>query len=549
MFEGQLLNPRQIRGYDSVAIDGGNIITGDSRYGRVFRTSSSDSEDFELLFETDIGPVYSLLNLSDQVNLAAIGNKLYIVHCGELDIEEEEETTTTTTLEETTTTTTETGAVTVTFPIGGEVFTFGQTITITWSSTLGISEVVSIDLLKGEEVALVINPRTSNDGSYEWIIPAGLLPGDDYSISVTWLTAGDPNPANSDSSGNFTLTSAESTTTTTTTDEPTEQPSSPVSTICRGIPILELPENEHIVDMVEDEGFGRILFITSGARVLSSTKADINAYLTGDRKIYGEVKDGFGIQSQTVSTQVLYALYKRIAEINQDKEITKWTYEEDPSAIKSDRLEAVFLSPVIQVKEDLGFWKDLLWREDKYDDTELLICVRAGATLEEMQAKPWDNCYISRDSDSGYGTTGVITRNLLDSGLEGQFLQFKVVMTTDAKDISPALLDLSITYSTKFALYFFTTKFSLVNNADAKVGLLVANMTEPLNTEIRFGVVNTNSADWNDYEVISPDKFFTLDSFENIKVGIKMISYSENIPEVAEFALMNGADKDTTLNE
>ena len=36
---------------------------------------------------------------------------------------------------------------------------------------------------------------------------------------------------------------------------------------------------------------------------------------------------------------------------------------------------------------------------------------------------------------------------------------------------------------------------------------------------------------------------------DNIKVGIKMIAYDYNIPEVAEFALLSGAEKDNLINE
>jgi hypothetical protein len=301
--------------------------------------------------------------------------------------------------------------------------------------------------------------------------------------------------------------------------------------------------------MKKDSAKGGILFGTSKGRILWTDEVTINGYLTGDRKIYAEVQDGFGNISETASTSIFYALYNKIAEINSDKEVVKWKFEEDPSAIMTDRLEGTFLSPIINVKEDLGFWKQLLWREEKPSNTEILICIRAADTLEELKLKHWDDCFISRDSDRGYGSTGVIARDLADIDLEGQYLQFKVTMTTDVKDVSPSLLDLTITYSTKFAVYFFTTKFSLQNDANAKTGLLVANMTEPINTEIKFGISETNSADWEDYTVIDPSKFFELDSFENIKVGIKMIAYDENIPEVAEFALMAGADKDTLLNE
>jgi hypothetical protein len=275
----------------------------------------------------------------------------------------------------------------------------------------------------------------------------------------------------------------------------------------------------------------------------------INAYLTGERNVFAEVKDGFGNISDTTWTTFFYSLYNKIAEINEDKEVVKWVFKEEPTAILTDRITGTFLSPVLHVAQDLNLWKQLMWRESKPDNTDIVICVRSADTMEELQALPWDYCFTSRDSDRGYGSTGIISRDLNSFQIEGEYLQFKVTMTTDAQNVTPVILDLAITYSTAFALYFFTTKFSLENDANAKTGLIIANITEPINTKIEFGIADENTADWNDYTVVDPNKFFSLDDFENMKVGIKMIAYDDNVPEVAEFAVMTGADKDTLINE
>ena len=535
---------RYAKGIRSATLDGSALVLGSSNYGRVWNYSDGNLNS---IFQTESSnTVYSILNLNIGTNLVSIDNKLYLVHCGEL------ETTTTTTTDiptTTTTTTTAPGIVSLIFPNGGEALYLGEIITITWSSSLGVTEAMKLELYKNGEVDRVINPGTSNDGSYEWIIPADIIPGIDYKIGITWLSTGNAGSEVNLSNSDFIIsgTEIEATTTTTTTTMITDS-NLPDIDDCRGIPILVLPENEQILVMKKDISKGGILFGTSKGRILWTDEVIVNAYLTGDRKVYAEVQDGFGNVSDTASTSVFYALYNKIAEINSDKEVVKWKFEENASVIMTDRLAGTFLSPIINVKEDLGFWKQLLWREEKPSNTEILICIRAASTVEELKLKSWDDCFISRDSDRGYGSTGVIIRDLLDINLKGQYLQFKVVMTTDVENISPSLLDLTITYSTKFAVYFFTTKFSLQNNSDVKTGLLVANMTEPVNTKIKFGISNTNSSDWENYTVVDPNKFFELNDFENIKVGIKMISYDDNIPEVAEFALMNGSEKNNLLN-
>ena len=51
-------------------------------------------------------------------------------------------------------------------------------------------------------------------------------------------------------------------------------------------------------------------------------------------------------------------------------------------------------------------------------------------------------------------------------------------------------------------------------------------------------------------QVVSPEKLFTLtdSNIQNIKVGIKFVSYDTHIPEVAEFALFVGGEKVKILN-
>jgi hypothetical protein len=189
-----------------------------------------------------------------------------------------------------------------------------------------------------------------------------------------------------------------------------------------------------------------------------------------------------------------------------------------------------------------------MWTETKPEGTEIIICVRSADSLEELKLLPWDYCYTSRDSDRGYGSTGLIVRNLNDYHTKGKYLQFRVTMMTDRVDVSPSIVNLTLSYSTKFSVYFFTTKFALTNDTDLKSGLMTATMTEPQNTEIQFGIANVNSADWNDYEVIDLNKFFSLNNYDRVKVGIKMIAYDTNIPEVAEFSLMSGGNKDNLIN-
>lgn len=150
--------------------------------------------------------------------------------------------------------------------------------------------------------------------------------------------------------------------------------------------IMDLGE-EIITDIIEIEETGAIILSTDYGRILSCGKEVINAYLTGERTIYADVKDGFGL-SNSATTSILYALYDRIAEINEEKEIVKWEYEVRPTAILEEEITGVFLSPIIHVQEDLGFWKELSWEEVKPSNTEIVISLRAANSSDALMIQP-----------------------------------------------------------------------------------------------------------------------------------------------------------------
>jgi hypothetical protein len=535
------------RGFSAADIDGNSLVLGTDDNGKIY---SYANNNMFLLFETEAqNKVYSVLNIEPGVNLAAIDNKLYLVHAGDLP----KEASIIDSSDVITTTTTSTAipapsgtVIVVESPQSGDSYAVGDTVNITWASTKGINEAVQIDLYKGGVLSLTISSKTSNKGTFTWTVPT-ILPSNDFAIVVTWLTPGKTDPQNQGISGIFSLTTIATTTTTTTTSLVIQ---SNVASIVktsgsRGIPILEL-EDEYITTMIRDETKGGILFATSRGRLLNCYESLFNAYLTGERNVYAEVRDGLGNTSDTAYTSFFYALYNKIVEINEDKEIIRWRFENKPDAITNDRITGIFLSPVLSVKQDLVEWKQLIWRETKPSNTDIVICVRSADTTDLLKQQPWDNCFVSRDSDRGYGSTGLIIRDL---NLRGKYIQFKTTMTTDERDITPVLLSLSVTYSTKFALYFFTTKFALQKSSNVKRGLFVANMTEPQYTEVKFGVANKNTSDWNDYSVVGVNKFFDINSFQEMKVGIKMIAYDDNVPEVAEFSLLTGADINNQINE
>lgn len=303
------------------------------------------------------------------------------------------------------------------------------------------------------------------------------------------------------------------------------------------IPILILPNDEYISFMTKDDKMG-IMFTTSTGRILSSEQSSLNAYLTGNRTVYANVWDGYGNGSNMATSDFFYALYKRITEITQDKEIVKTRFFTKQTSYLCDKITAEFVSQVMYVKQDMGVWKEIVWEEYKPENSDIKIYIRTATSSDELQKTPWKYCFKSED-----GENSIITRKLNNIMISGQYLQMRVEMISYENNISPMLANVSIKYSTKKSFYFFTEKFALENGSDVKNGIMSASITKPINTEVNFGITDKNSADWNDYQTIDVDKLFPVSNYKDIKVGIKLVSYNESIPTVDEFALMFGDEK------
>jgi len=79
------------------------------------------------------------------------------------------------------------GTMTLTSPNGGETWTVGTTNTITWTSD--VIGNVRISLLKGGNQYKLITFATPNDGSFDWVIPALIATGNDYTIKISSCTS------------------------------------------------------------------------------------------------------------------------------------------------------------------------------------------------------------------------------------------------------------------------------------------------------------------------------------------------------------------------
>ncbi len=505
--------------------DGKTLTMGSSNFGRLYNYNTETN----ILFDTDAFPVYDILNLDLGKNLASIGNKLYYIYC------EPYETTTTIPIPTPETTNPNEGKnIVVLYPNGNEIFESGEEINIQWSSTKGLNEVVKIELYKGSEFISTINGRTSNDGSYIWNIPLSLSQGTDYKVKISWLSAGETKNEDMDESDNGFSIVFEKEEVTTEEISSIDLDGVPNIDKCHGIPILEM-DDEHISCMIKDIKEG-ILLGTSKGRILSCDTAMMNAYLTGNRTVYANVVDGYGHISENAKKSFMYSLYRKIMEIGNDKIIDSWRYEVLPSSIGNDNMKGIFLSSPMKM-QDGGKLTEIVWTEEKGDTSNIIVYIRTGETLEELSENKWVYGFSSTD-----GIDGIKTMTLNNIPFNGLFVQVKIELSTILEN--PLVSNLILKYSAQNAEYFYTINFSLDYDNQINQGFIVANVSEPKNTKIEFGIAGKNTSDWSEYEIVPLDSLFDISNTNSLKVGIKMTSYSSNIPIVNEFSLMtNGKIK------
>lgn len=115
----------------------------------------------------------------------------------------------------TTTIPTPTHKVEIIEPVASAVLEKDTSYDIKWLSNASLNDSVKIELYKGTRLVDTIVSITGNTGVYAWTVGTTYANGSDYSVRVTWLSAGDS--TNFDTSGTFSITDIPQTTTTTTT--------------------------------------------------------------------------------------------------------------------------------------------------------------------------------------------------------------------------------------------------------------------------------------------------------------------------------------------
>jgi len=153
--------------------------------------------------------------------------------------------------------------------------------------------------------------------------------------------------------------------------------------------------------------------------------------------------------------------------------------------------------------------------------------------------------------DYYYSEGDFISSSIDLSLLDGKWIQFKLVMKTTVQNTTPIVYSVVLKYVSNNAVYFFSSLFDIQDMASGggfvdtddvivKRGVLVYNGSIPFGGDIQFGITtDETSRDWQDYQIIDPNKIFELSSRSGkLRVGILLVSTPEEVAVVHEWGLI-----------
>ena len=312
-----------------------------------------------------------------------------------------------------------------------------------------------------------------------------------------------------------------------------------ISNIPLTFPALSLyGEDVEITALYPDAYLGKVWIGVSDGRVLLLDNIQTNAFMSGDRRMYGQIMDGMGCESELVSTPVQFQLENVVAIVESDGTTTTHSISVPVSASLYEKAYATFTTPPLWA-HDLLEWGNAVWSAVTAGDSEAKLFVRYAESELALTSAPW--VYV--------GVSGTCSLSVVPNTTN--YLQAKIELSSVAKTQLPWVSSLVISYRGAHSIYFFTTKIVLEETASPSAIVLCANQTVPVNTKIEYGITDTNSAEWTDYTIISKEKLQEINPALSgrIKVGIKLVSYdTTHYPVVDEFAVMFRDSVDTSIN-
>ncbi len=215
----------------------------------------------------------------------------------------------------------------------------------------------------------------------------------------------------------------------------------------------------------------------------------------------------------------------RIVDVNSDGDVI-YTYESPNNRVffsgnQIDEEVGIFESEILNGSNDLVSWQSISWESIEPDGTSVNVQVRSGITEDDITDSDW----------SANVVTGVNGEASLEH-ITDQYLQFKVILTSTIRDLSPSLSSVTIRNLTSQSSHFFTTNFVLPSRPIK--GLLTSKTYMPVSSDVVFGINTKNSTDFGDYQIIEPNRLFSTVQGQfgsNLRIGAKLLS--PGLPQIS----------------
>jgi hypothetical protein len=194
------------------------------------------------------------------------------------------------------------------------------------------------------------------------------------------------------------------------------------------------------------------------------------------------------------------------------------------SAHMIDEEIGIYTSDILNGSNDLISWKSMWWAANTPTGTSIEMQIRYASNEDDILDQSWSDTLVP-------GLNGVV--DLTHVTL--QYLQFRAILKSTVRGISPSLSSVVIRNITSQSSHFYTTNFILPSRPIK--GLLTANTIIPVTADIVFGFNTKGSTDFGNYQIIEPNRIFSTSQAQfgkSIKVGVKLLS-----PAIAEINASN----------
>jgi hypothetical protein len=172
-----------------------------------------------------------------------------------------------------------------------------------------------------------------------------------------------------------------------------------------------------------------------------------------------------------------------------------------------------YYSEVFNGTNNIVSWSKISWDATVPENTSMVFYIRTGSTIDELLNKDFSFSVNADDESADI------------SFLSGQYIQFKVVMTSQVRGLSPALRNVVIKSISSDSTHFFTTNFVMPSRV--KSGILTSTKMLPVAADVVFGINTTNSTNFSEYQIIDENRIFTTDDTQvgnGMRVGIRFIT-------------------------